>query len=99
MDLVGHQLGIRQHLAEKLDLAGTQRAPMPGPALPAEEEAHQLPHRIQSKAAGHHRIGIEMAVKKPQAGSDIQLGLDVTLAMVAAILGDAGDPVEHQHRR
>ena len=71
---------------------------MSGTAFPAKEETHQLPHRIETQAAGHDRIGVEMTVKKPQARFDIQLGFDIALVIIPTIFGNAGDTIEHQHR-
>jgi hypothetical protein len=40
-----------------------------------------------------------MAFEEPQAGIDIELGLDLALVGAAALFGNPGDAVEHQHRR
>src|SRR6185312_11421887 len=68
-------------------------------ALPAEEEADQLPHGVQAQAPRHDRIAEEMAAEEPEVRLDVEFGLDIALAIVAAVLGNAGDAVEHQHRR
>ena len=40
-----------------------------------------------------------MALEKPQLGIDVELGDDFPLFEFAAVLVDANDAVEHQHRR
>src|SRR6185437_4981536 len=98
VDLVAHQLRGRLHLAGKLHVAHAQRTAGTGLAQPWQEEATELPHRIQAQAAGHHRIADEVATEKPQVRTDIQLGMDQTLAVGTALLRDPRDAVEHQHR-
>ena len=73
--------------------------PLPSAAHPAEEEADHLPQRVEAEAARHHRIVLEMAFEEPEIGLDVEFGLDLALAVPAALLGDLGDAVEHQHRR
>src|SRR5690606_19857604 len=96
VDAVAHQLRARQHLAAELDLADPERAAAAGQALPGQPEADQLPHRVQPKAAGHHRVAAEMAVEEPEVGADVELGLDPAQPEGAAVVVDAGHPVEHQ---
>ena len=57
-----------------------------------------LPQSIQAQASGHHRIAFEMAFEKPEVGIDVELGDHLALAIFAAIGGDGGNAVEHQHR-
>ena len=40
-----------------------------------------------------------MAFEEPEVGIDVELGHDFALAVLAAVIGDRGDAVEHQHRR
>ncbi|HRH00431.1 MAG TPA: serine/threonine-protein kinase, partial [Polyangiaceae bacterium] len=42
-------------------MAPAQRAPTPGQAQPGQVKADQLPHGVQPQAAGHHRVGLEVA--------------------------------------
>ena len=94
--MVGHD-----HAGE-LDLADAERAAPARRAEPAQEEARQLPQRIQAQAARHHRIALEVAGEEPVEGrvaGNLELGHDLALAVRAAGLGDAGNAVEHEHRR
>src|SRR5699024_8860710 len=99
VDLVADQLRRRQHLATELHLAHAQRAAQASGAEPGQVKTTQLPHRIQSQAARHHRVTREVAVEEPQVRADIELGLQLALAVPATLGGDVGDAVEHQHRR
>jgi len=40
-----------------------------------------------------------MAAKEPKLRLNVQLGDDFAFAVRPAILGDMGDPIEHEHRR
>src|SRR3546814_940112 len=40
-----------------------------------------------------------MALEEPEVGLDVELGLDLALAVGATFLGNVDDAVEHQHRR
>ena len=73
--------------------------PRPCHAAPAEVEAGELPERVEPEAARHHRVAEEVALEEPEVGLDVELGDDVALAGAAAVGGDVGDPVHHQHRR
>src|SRR5690606_23425171 len=99
VDLVAHQLRRRTDLAGELDLAAAQRTATAGQFLPGEEEADQLPHRVQAQAAGHHRIAAEVALEEPQVRADVEFGRDPAWAVRATFVVDVGDAVEHQHRR
>src|SRR5690606_34876837 len=90
--------GGRQHLAEELDLAAAQGAAAARGAQPGQVEADQLPHGVKAQAAGHHRIADEMALEEPEVRADVELGADEALAVLAAVLVDLDDAVEHQHR-
>src|SRR5690606_4512965 len=98
VDLVGDLGGGRQHLAEELHLAAAQGAAATGRAQPGEVEANQLPHGVQAQAAGHHRITDEVALEEPQVRVDVEFGADEALAVLAAVIVDLDDAVEHQHR-
>ena len=76
-----------------------ERAALAGRAEPAEEEAEQLPQRIEAEAAGHHRIALEVAGEEPEVGLEIEHGAHQALAVFAAGFRDLGNAVEHQHRR
>ncbi len=58
-----------------------------------------MPQRIEAEAAGHHRVAFEVAEEEPEVRLHIELGADDALAVLAALLGNFGDAVEHQHRR
>ena len=75
VDDVLHGLGGRHHHAGELDLAHAQRAALAGRAEPAEEEAGQLPQRVEAQAARHDGIALEVAGEEP-----IQRGLPATLS-------------------
>src|SRR5579863_6378614 len=85
VDLVGDQLDVVGHLAAELHHAAANRPAAALAADPAEVEADQLPQRIQAQAAGHHRIAEEMAVEEPEAGIDVEFGLDVAQPVLAAV--------------
>jgi hypothetical protein len=87
------------HIAMEQAIADAQRPAAAGCAAPAQEEAHELPHGVQAQAAGHHRVALEVALEEPKRRVDVELGLDVALAELAAFRGDLRDAVEHQHRR
>src|SRR5690606_30746475 len=89
--------GIGQNLAEKLDLPGSQGPALALVAPPGEEEARQLPHGVEAQAARHHRVGGEVTGKEPQIGVDIQFSHQLALAVFAAVVGDQGNAIEHQH--
>ncbi|OIQ81744.1 hypothetical protein GALL_364890 [mine drainage metagenome] len=97
VDLVADQLGAGQHLAGELDFADAERATAPGRAHPAEEEADQLPHRVEAQASGHDRVVLEMTSEKPQIRPDVEFGTHLALAVMPAVVGDVGDAVHHQH--
>ena len=85
-----------------LHLAHPQRTAPARRAEPAEKEARQLPQRIETQAAGHDRVALEMAGPEPiqrRIAGNLELGHDLALAVRAAGLGDAGDALEHEHRR
>ena len=98
VDAIFQTLDVRRHLTGELHLADAERAPAAGFAQPAEEETGELPERVEAKATGHHRIAFEMAFEEPKIGAHVELGLDRTLAGLAAILQNFGDSIEHQHR-
>src|SRR5690606_34598873 len=79
MNVVGELLGGRQHLTEELHFTGAQRPAAARVALPAEEEAYQLPHGIQAQTAGHYRITFEMAAEEPQIRMDVEFSDDLAL--------------------
>ena len=97
--VVAYQLGRGQDHPGEFDLADAERPAPTVSAHPTEEKADQLPQRIQAQTAGHHRVALEVAVEEPEILPDVELGLDLTLAVFAASLRNLGDAVEHQHRR
>ena len=99
VDAVDDLLDGRQHLAGEFQLAEPERPSPARRAEPAEEEAEQLPQRIEAQAARHDRIAFEMAGEEPEVGLEIEHGAHQAFAVFAAGLGDLGDAVEHQHGR
>ena len=99
VDAVDHLLDRGQHLIDEFDFADAERPTAAGQAEPAEEEARQLPQRVEPEASRHDRIALEMATEEPQLRLDVELGAHFALAMGAAGLGDVDDAIEHQHRR
>src|SRR5471032_2278659 len=99
MNVIGHLLGGRQHLAEELHFARTQCATTARQTLPAQEETDQLPHGVEAQAAWHHRVTFEVAGEEPQVRIDIQLGDQFTFAELATLGADMGDAIDHQHVR
>ena len=92
-------LTLGMHHAGKLDLADAKRAALAGGAKPAEEEADELPERIEPQAARHDRIALEMAGEEPQIGLHIEFSDDLALAVFTPGIGNMRDAVEHQHGR
>ena len=66
VDAVDDLFHGRQHLAGEFQLAQAERAAFAGRAEPAEEEAEQLPQRVEAEAARHHRVALEMAGEEPE---------------------------------
>src|SRR5262249_13601635 len=99
VDLVAHGFDAGADLAAEFNFADRQGAAASGRAGPAHEEADQLPHGVEAKTAGHHRIVPEMAFEKPAVRANVELSFDAALAVRATIYGDLGDAIEHQHRR
>ena len=66
VDAVDDLLDGRKDLAGEFQLAEPERAALAGRAEPAQEEAEQLPQRIEAEAAGHDRIALEVAGKEPE---------------------------------
>jgi hypothetical protein len=95
LDVVGDFLGSRQYLPEEFYLARTERATAAWVALPAEEEADQLPHGVEAEATWHYRVTLEMTAKEPQIGVDIEFSDDLALTVLAASIADMGDAIDH----
>src|SRR5690606_1528512 len=95
--LIDHFGGGRKNLATEFYLTRAQSAPLAQIATPAEEEAHQLPHGIETQAARHNRIFGEVAVEEPQPRVDVEFGNDLAFTMGAARVVDLDDAVHHQH--
>src|SRR5215831_9983820 len=99
VDAVDHVLDRGKNLAGEFEFTQSERAPLTGGAQPAQEEAEQLPERIEAEAAGHDRIALEMAGEEPQVRLELEHGADQAFAVFAAGFRDLGDAVEHEHRR
>src|SRR6202008_4124033 len=95
VDAVHDVLHRRQNLARELDLAHAERAALAGAADPTEEEAEQLPQRVEPQAARHHRVALEMAREKPEVRLEIEHRAHQAFAVLAANFGNLGDAVEH----
>src|SRR6185437_14887704 len=72
VDVVHNLADVRQHLAGELQLAEPERPAAPFAAAPAEVEADHLPHRVETKAAGHHRVVLEVATEEPEIRLDVE---------------------------
>src|SRR3990167_1648858 len=68
VDAVFDQPGGRQHHAGEFQFANRGRPPAAGGPDPAEEEAEELPQRVETETAGHHRIALEVAGGEPERG-------------------------------
>ncbi len=67
------------------------------PPLPTQVKAQELPEGVEAQAAGHDRVVDKVAGEKPQIGRQVEFGIDVAFAVVAPLLVDAGDAVDHEH--
>jgi hypothetical protein len=102
VDYILHGPGRGNDHAGKFHLADAERPAFAGSTEPAQEEARQLPQRIEPQAARHHGVAFEVAGPQPvQHGvaPDLEFGDDLALAVRAACFRDAGDAVEHEHGR
>src|SRR5437764_1345110 len=99
IDAILDQLDARQHLIGEFYLADAERPSAARLAEPAEEETGQLPQRIEAEAAGHDRIALEVTGEEPEVRLHRQRRTHMPLAVRAAVLGNLGDPIAHQHRR
>src|SRR3984957_10513483 len=80
VDVVHNLANVRQHLASQFQFAQAQGPAAAFAADPAEIKADHLPHRIQTKTAGHDRIVLEMAAKEPKVRLDVEFSPDHALA-------------------
>src|SRR4029077_2415068 len=80
-------------------LAHAECPALPRRPEPSEEETQKLPQRVEPEATRHHRIALEVAREKPQVRLHVELGNDAAPAVLAALLLDLRDAVEHQHWR
>ena len=79
--------GGHDHAGE-FHFADAQRAALPRRAHPAKKETQQLPQGIEPETAGHDRIALEVAGKKPQIGLNVEFGDNLPLAVLAALFRD-----------
>src|ERR1043166_689082 len=98
VDVVHNLADVRQHLAEQLQFAYSQRPARPLGTAPDQEEPDHLPERVEAETAGHHRIALEMATEEPEVRIDIQFGAHQALAVRPADCRNLGDAVKHQHQ-
>jgi hypothetical protein len=61
-------------LAGELHLADAQSPAAALFAQPTEVKARQLPQRIQTQTAWHHRIADKVTFEEPKVGVHVQLG-------------------------
>src|SRR3546814_3916401 len=80
-------LDRRRHHVGELHLADAQSAAAAGRAEPAEKEADELPEGVETEAARHYRISLEMAAEEPEVRLDVHLGDDMAFAMLATVFG------------
>src|SRR5512146_2897216 len=99
LDDIFQLLHGRQHHAGEFDLANAERTPLPRSPEPAEEKTQKLPQGVEPEAARHHRIALEVTGEKPQVRLHVELGDDAAIAVLAALLLNLRDAVEHQHGR
>src|SRR5690349_22672041 len=97
--MIGQFLDGRHDHAGELDFAHPEGAAAARRLHPAEEEARHLPQRVETEAPRHHRVALEVAGEEPQVRLDVELGHDLALAVLAALVVDLDDAVEHQHWR
>ncbi|MDT4865255.1 hypothetical protein FQZ97_1000470 [compost metagenome] len=88
---------MRANHALELHFTGRKRHTATRLTEPAEEEACQLPHAVEAKAARHDWIALKMAWEIPVVGADIVFGTDIALVELSAGFGNFGDAVHHQH--
>src|SRR5712692_8431891 len=81
VDAVDHVLDGGKNLAGEFQLPEPERASLAGGAEPTQEEAEQLPERIETQAAGHDRIALEMAGEEPQVRPEIEYGANQAFAI------------------
>jgi len=97
LNFIRHPLDKWRDHATQLDFADAERPPTAGLPQPAQEETRHLPQRIEPEAARHDRIALEVAAKEPEVGLDVEFSYDLAKPGSPTILGDFGDPIEHQH--
>src|SRR3546814_13963784 len=66
VEVVADHLDRRRHHVGELHLADAQSAAAAGRAEPAEKEADELPEGVETEAARHYRISLEMAAEEPE---------------------------------
>ncbi len=88
---------MRANHALELHFTGGQRHAAARLTEPTEEEACQLPHAIEAKAARHDWIALKMAWEIPVVGAYIVFGTDKALVELPAGFGNFGDAMHHQH--
>src|SRR3546814_8695288 len=71
VEVVADHLDRRRHHVGELHLADAQSAAAAGRAEPAEKEADELPEGVETEAARHYRISLEMAAEEPEVRLEI----------------------------
>jgi hypothetical protein len=97
IQLIGHFFGCGQYLAKELYISCSQRSAAAAIAIPYKKEANELPKGIQTQTARHNGIAFKMTVKEPEVRSYIDFGDNLSEAMLAAIIVDLNNSVDHQH--
>src|SRR3546814_3913797 len=99
VEVVADHLDRRRHHVGELHLADAQSAAAAGRAEPAEKEADELPEGVETEAARHYRISLEMAAEEQEVRLDVHLGDDMAFAMLATVVGNLGDVDRQRTRR
>ena len=60
-----------KNLTSEFYFTYTERSTFARTAAPSKEKTNELPHSVQTKAAGHHWIANEVAIKKPEIWRNI----------------------------
>ena len=76
---------MRQHLAGEAHFLDAERAAHAAVPAPGEEEADELPHRVETEAPGHDRVLEKMTGEEPQGRLDVELRAHFTAPVGAAL--------------
>ena len=96
---ISHFFHGRGYHAAELNFANAKGTALSRLAQPAKEESRKLPKRIEAEASRHYGITLEVTRKEPQIRFNIEFSDHFSKSRGTAILGNLGDPIEHQHGR